>query len=67
MNIPPSDHVIWKIIRQAIVGGMLLIMLSMNYNKFDSRDITTIFSTLMALGGFDVAKALVSKPNVPTE
>ena len=67
MNIPPSDHIVWKIIRQAIVGGMLLLMLSMNYNKFDSRDITTIVTTLMALGGFDVAKAFVSKPTPPTE
>lgn len=67
MNIPPSDHVVWKIVRQAIVGGMLLMMLSLNYDRFDSRDITTVVTTLMALGGFDVAKAFVSKPTTPPD
>ena len=61
MNLPPSDHIIWKIIRLAVVGTILTIMLAFTYNKFDHRDIVTILAALFGLAGFDTTKAMVTK------
>ena len=62
MNIPPSDHVLWKILRLAVVGGLLTALLHFNYLGFDKRDVLTILITLGGLGGFDVAKSAMTKP-----
>jgi hypothetical protein len=57
MKIPHASHPIWKLIRLALVGGILLALLHFNYKGLDARDATTILATLAALGGFDAATA----------
>lgn len=49
-------HPLWKIIRTAVVGSLLLAFLSLNYNKLDERDITTILGIIAGLLGFDFTK-----------
>lgn len=61
MKLPASSHPIWKIIRLAVVGMILLAMLALGYNRFDERDVITILATLGGLGGFDFAKSAVTK------
>lgn len=55
-------HPVWKLLRLAIVGGLLLGMLSLNYNQFDKRDVVTIFGVLAGLAGFDIAKDRTLNP-----
>jgi hypothetical protein len=61
MNLPPSDHIVWKIIRLAVVGTILTIMLAFTYNQFDNRDIITIIVALSGLAGFDTTKAFATR------
>jgi hypothetical protein len=61
MKIPHASHPIWKLIRLALVGGILLALLHFNYKGLDARDATTILATLAALGGFDAAKGAATK------
>lgn len=62
MNIPPSDHAIWKIARLAIVSATMLLFFGMIYKSpIESKDLITIFGTLAALAGFDWTKATVTK------
>lgn len=55
--MPDAKHPIWKLLRLAIVGGLLLGFLALNYNRLDGRDTMTIFGTLAGLLGFDALKA----------
>lgn len=50
------SHPLWKIIRTAVVGSLLVAFLSLNYNKMDERDITTILGIAAGLLGFDFTK-----------
>lgn len=50
------SHPLWKIIRTAVVGTLLVAFLSLNYNKMDERDITTILGIAAGLLGFDFTK-----------
>jgi RsiW-degrading membrane proteinase PrsW (M82 family) len=54
------SHPIWKLARLAIVGGLLLGFLALNYNRLDSRDTMTIFGTLAGLLGFDALKEKIT-------
>lgn len=56
----PANHPIWKILRQLVVGGMLLAFLALGYNKLDDRDFKTIAGVMASLAGFDILKAKVS-------
>ena len=56
----PPKHPIWGVLRMAIVGGVLVLMLRANYNSWDSRDILTVIATLSGLGGFDIAKGVAN-------
>lgn len=61
MQLPPSDHVVWKIVRQMVVCGFLAFMLKYNYtNGWDVKDLGTLAITLMGLGGFDAVKQAVA-------
>lgn len=60
-QLPPSDHVVWKILRTAVVGAILVAMLSLNYNKFDNRDIVTIITAMLGLAGYDTAKTMITR------
>lgn len=51
-----ANHPIWKLLRTAIIGGLLTAFLCFNYNKMDERDITTILGIAGALLGFDFGK-----------
>jgi len=54
-------HPFWKILRLAVVGGLMLGFLSLNYNQFDQRDVITIIGVLAGLGGFDIVKERAAK------
>jgi len=58
--MPDSKHPIWKLARLLIVGGFLLGFLALNYNRFDNRDLMTIFGTLAGLLGFDTIKSRIT-------
>ena len=62
MTLPNSRHVVWKIIRLAVVGALLLGFLGLNYDRLDNRDIMTIFGTLAGLLGFDALKSKLTTP-----
>lgn len=51
-------HPLWKILRIAVVGGLLLLFLHLNYKHglVPEKDVGTIVSVLLGLIGFDVAK-----------
>jgi hypothetical protein len=62
MNIPESDHPIWKIIRYAVVGGVMTVLCATLYrNGFDPKDIVLILTTLSGLAGYDQIKAKITK------
>lgn len=50
-------HPAWKLLRTAVVGTLLVAFLSLNYNKMDERDITTIIGVVSGLLGYDLTKA----------
>lgn len=50
------SHPIWKLLRTLVVGTLLTAFLSLNYNKMDERDITTILGIAATLLGFDFTK-----------
>lgn len=57
MQLPPSDHIVWKIIRQLIIGVVFCVMSAINYkNGFDIKDIGTLLALWSAVAGFDIAK-----------
>lgn len=62
MTLPPSDHIIWKLIRQATFGIVLTILLTVNYQKFDSRDVSTILQAMATMFAFDMAKKSATTP-----
>lgn len=59
----PSDHPIWKLLRLAVVGVILLGCLAFVYAGLDQRDAITLIATLAGLGGYDLLKSKVSKPD----
>jgi hypothetical protein len=56
MTLPDASHPVWNLIRLAVVGVVLVMLLKFNYNGLDPRDVLTVFLTLAGLGGFDVLK-----------
>jgi hypothetical protein len=61
MTLPPSDHIIWKLIRMAVVGVIMVVMLKFNYaNGWAPQDYITLIATLMALGGYDALKQMTA-------
>jgi hypothetical protein len=62
MQLPPSDHQVWKILRLTVVGTIMTVLCSFLYkNGFDKKDIVLIAMTLLGLGGYDVAKMQLTK------
>jgi hypothetical protein len=62
--MPPSDSPLWKVLRLAVVGVILMVLCSTMYNNgFDRKDIVTIAVTLLGLAGFDQAKTAITKPD----
>ena len=56
MNVPDRDHPIWVIGIMAMIllaGGL---MLAFHYNRFDSRDVDTLFAIGVAYLASVVAK-----------
>ena len=60
MNLPDAAHPIWNLIRLAVVGVVLVMLLKYNYNGLDPRDVLTVFLTLSGLSGFDIIKKLTA-------
>jgi hypothetical protein len=62
MNDP--RHPVWKIIRIAVVGVLMIAFLHINYKSglVPEKDIGTILGVLLGLIGFDVAKDKLTHP-----
>jgi hypothetical protein len=61
-KLSDPSHPLWKIIRLAVVGTIMIVCCSVLYkNGFSQTDIMTIAMTLLGLGGFDQLKAMVTK------
>lgn len=57
MSLPPSEHIIWKLVEQALIGIVFALVSYFNYkNGLDVKDITTILSLWMTVAGFRIAK-----------
>lgn len=61
MNWHDPKSPIWPTIRYAITAGMLCVMLTCNYNGWDSRDWNTVLGVLGSLGVFDGIKQVATK------
>jgi len=62
MQLPPSDHVIYKLARLLIVGVLFIGVASFAYNNPVSKaDIIPLLSLLAGVGGFDAIKDAVTK------
>jgi hypothetical protein len=59
--MPDAKHPVWKIARLAIVCTTLLLFFAFGYSSpIESKDVMTIIGTLLALGGFDISKAIAT-------
>ncbi len=62
MNIPAADHPVWRIVRYAVVGAVMIGLCATMYkNGFDAKDIVLITTTLASLAGFDQVKTQMTK------
>lgn len=62
MTLPDAKHPAWKVARLAIVCVTLLVFFGTIYKSpIESKDLITILGTLVALSGFDISKAMVTK------
>jgi len=62
MQIPPSDHVVWKLARLLILGVLFLAGASLAYNNGLSKaDLLPLLSLLAGVGGFDAIKSAITK------
>ena len=59
MNDP--KHPLWKLARLVVVALILIGCLAFVYAGLDKRDIITVISVLVGLGGFDWLKSSVAK------
>lgn len=61
-KLSAPDHPIWKILRLAVAGVIVGVYCATQYkNGFDEKDVGLILSILVGVGGFDQAKAFVTK------
>ena len=51
MNIPPSEHVIWSLLRVAILMAALTAILFLTASNFDATEIRTIVLTFLFAAG----------------
>ncbi len=51
MNLPPSDHVVWSIIRLVAILAFLTITLAINASDFDETELKTLLWTSFAIAG----------------
>ena len=58
------SHPLWKLARQAVVGSLLLLFLTINYKHglVPEKDVWTVASVMLGLFGFDLTKAQITKP-----
>lgn len=69
--IADPKHPLWIAVRMLSIAVVLGLLLTFNYNQFDARDITTIVLAMLASGGFDLGKKIVTdepkqkNPEVP--
>lgn len=57
-----ASHPLWRIIRYAVVGIVMIVLCSTLYRHgFDRKDIVLIATTLLSLVGFDGIKTTLTK------
>ena len=62
MQLPPSDHIIWKLTRVVIVGVLFLACAELAYaNGLTKADIVPLITILGGLGVFDSVKQMLTK------
>lgn len=50
MQLPPSDHVVWSLVRMALRAVIVASCLALFYNKVDKRDLLTLIAFLVGDG-----------------
>lgn len=67
--MPNSDHVIWKLARLLVVGGLFITCANMAYkNGWSKNDLLPLLTIIGGLGGFDALKQQVApKPEARGE
>lgn len=63
MSLHDPKHPAWKVARLAIVCVTMLVLLSSGVlyrSNLEVKDLILILTTLVSLGGFDVAKSYVA-------
>lgn len=64
MTLPPSEHILWKIITMAVVGVILVVMLNFNYaNGWAPADYLTLIVTLLGIAGVQITQAFGARRN----
>ena len=60
-NLPPSDHVVWKLARLVILGTLFIVGANFAYaNGWSKSDLVPLLTLLVGVGGFDQVKAMVA-------
>ena len=55
--MPPSDHIVWKIITVTVLSIVLLLMLQFNYiHGLEAKDFLTLATVILGYLGVQVAK-----------
>jgi len=61
-TLADPSHPMWKLLRLIVVATVILIFfLTMYKSPLEMKDILLILTTLIGLGGFDQAKAMVTR------
>ncbi len=65
--MPPSDHILWKIITVTVLSAVLLLMLHFNYiHGLEAKDFLTLAAVVAGYLGIQVTKAVsIPKPLPP--
>lgn len=60
-TMPPSDHIVWKLLFFTVAAGLLLGILALNATNFDATEIRSWLQMLLALIGLRGAESLVKR------
>lgn len=55
-------HPVWKLLRNVVVGGLLLGLLALTRDKISSSDLMTLLGVAAGLAGFDIGKDRLTRP-----
>ena len=67
MNMPPSDHTVWSIVRMAVAGLLFIGIAAVGYrNPVSGDDVLPVLGMILGIGSFDKVKQLITKSGEET-